>query len=86
MFKPVVLSFKMGEDEDYVLVKFQSDSEECAVVSVQKAVCPVYDQMDDVSTTGSYQFLTGKAGITVKVFNIKQRSKTTFFEKCVSAR
>ena len=78
--QPQVLSYQLkpGEDESHssVLVKFESDDNYCAIVSVQNAQCPVYDQVDDVAYEGVHQYFTKKAGIvvsvstTMKTFNI----------------
>lgn len=64
--QPQVLSYNIADmEKDEVLVKFESEDSHCSIVSIQDAVCPVYDQADDVVYQGTYQTFTKKAGIVV---------------------
>ena len=66
--QPQIVSYNMaGASKEEVLVKFESDDSHCSIASVQDAVCPVYDQPDDVVYQGTYQTFTKKAGIVVHV-------------------
>ncbi|XP_075240735.1 SID1 transmembrane family member 2-like isoform X2 [Convolutriloba macropyga] len=69
--QPQVLPYELQSDEDTVLVKFESEDELCSIVSVQNALCPVYDQADDVAYEGFHQYFTKKAGIAVSKRELK---------------
>ena len=66
--QPQILSYNIADvNKNEVLVKFESEDLHCSIVSIQDAVCPVYDQADDVVYQGTYQTFTKKAGIVVHV-------------------
>ena len=60
---PIFFQVNLTEKTD-VLIKFESDDEICAIVSVQNIACPVFDLDQNVQYEGFYQTVSTKAGIT----------------------
>ena len=60
---PIFFQVNLTEKAD-VLIKFESNDEVCAIVSVQNITCPVFDLDQNVQYEGFYQTVSTKAGIT----------------------
>lgn len=63
---PRYYKFEFPDDIESVIIKVNSDSNECMILSIQKPMCPVFDLESNIQFTGYWQTVTYKTGVTVE--------------------
>eukprot|EP00117_Sycon_ciliatum_P031838 scpid38814/ scgid24829/ SID1 transmembrane family member 1 len=73
---PLYYQYKFEEDDDYMRVVIESNgsSPGCGIVSLQEALCPVYDLARDIQYSGAYQTFTTSAAVVVQRRSIRSDS------------
>ncbi|KAK3698516.1 hypothetical protein QZH41_004027 [Actinostola sp. cb2023] len=69
---PMYKVFHFAGSLNTVRVEATSDTDYCAIISIQNTQCPVYDLARNVEFTGYYQTITKKAAITVQKQDMDQ--------------
>jgi len=64
--EPFYLEYHFPKDVQSVVVRAESQDDLCAVLSVQKLQCPVYDLVDNVNFVGYHQTITRSGAITIQ--------------------
>ncbi|XP_072048747.1 SID1 transmembrane family member 1-like, partial [Amphiura filiformis] len=64
--EPLYFLYEFPQNVQSVVVKASSEDSICALVSIQEAQCPVYDQQRNVEFVGTHQTMTTQAAITVQ--------------------
>lgn len=64
--KPQYYEMVFPDDTNALIVSARSDDDICAIMSIQKIDCPVFDLDKNVQFTGIYQTMTRKAAITLR--------------------
>ncbi|XP_048588404.1 SID1 transmembrane family member 1 [Nematostella vectensis] len=70
--QPVYQVFNFDISTSAVRIKFESNTQTCAILSIQGTQCPVYDLARNVEFTGYYQTVTTKGAITIQKTQMKQ--------------
>ncbi|RDD43304.1 SID1 transmembrane family member 1 [Trichoplax sp. H2] len=63
---PVVFGYRIPNEDQNVMLKFSSKTTTCAVVSIQKAECPYFDEISNIRYSGRYQTMLTSSGLTLK--------------------
>ncbi|XP_067679484.1 SID1 transmembrane family member 1-like isoform X2 [Haliotis asinina] len=72
--EPQYFMYKFPENVTSVLIKVNSDSKTCMVVSIQEIRCPVYDLDRNVEFAGKYQTMSTQAAMLLQASNYERRA------------
>eukprot|EP00117_Sycon_ciliatum_P039450 scpid91445/ scgid29159/ SID1 transmembrane family member 1 len=71
---PVYYEYKFAPDDEIVSVRVDADEDQCAIVSVKEARCPVFDLPHDVRSSGLYQTFAMSSALPIQRSNIRGSS------------